>query len=162
MATKANIKNKKKKLPQSASKGKRRQDRSTTVTQHAYDILEAAKKRGCKKIDFASEAIIAFAKVKLGDAMPASREDEVEARLDYLERIVSAMSWENMCKASLGQAKNLRRLVELAGHSPFSRNFKELNAQREAKGKATAGANDWITVAFAEKFGLPQPEQEQQ
>ena len=147
----------KKQLP-AASEKKRRNDRSTSISQAAFEVLEIAREQGHKKTDFASEAILAYGAEKLGDAIPASPADVLEARLDYLERIVSRMAWESMCAYNSKRAKTLRRYVAKAGHTPFARNFEELNKQREAGGKVAVDDANWITAAFAEKFGFALPE----
>jgi hypothetical protein len=137
---------------------KPRTDRNTTITRQAFEILETAKKYGHKKIDFASAAILVHGKAMLGSAVPASPEDVLEARLEYLEFTVAFKEWDAMCEDNPKRAKNLRRYVAKAKHSPFSRNFEELNnRRREAGGKGTVGRHEWIVAAFAEKFGFPMP-----
>jgi len=81
----------------------------------------------------------------------------LEARLDYLERIASKVA----CKAKPNLTKSLRQHVAQTKHSPFSRNFEELNKLREAEGKDAASDIDWIAAAFAEKFKFPVPEKKQ-
>lgn len=139
---------------------KPRTDRSTPISQHAYGLLETAKNLGHKKIDFASAAITAYAREKLGSAVPLSPEALVDARLDYLERAVSEILWETMCKGKPNLAKSLKRLVAEISHCPYSRDFAKLNQLRNEKGKGAADDTEWVTVAFALKFGFTLPGQE--
>ena len=150
MATKPDRKKTKEKTPVPTAK-KKRKEPSVTINQEAADVLEAAKKHGRKKVDFASAAIIAYA-TELGDAMPLSPATVLEARLDYLEQYVSLMQWCDMCENDSKRAGNLKRLVGKVNHSPYSRDFKKLDKRREDKGKGSVIDTEWITAAFAEKF----------
>ena len=157
MATKSSSQ-KAKKSPAAKAEKKERNDKSTNISPHALEILEAAvSKFGCTKTDFASKAIIAYGRKKLGDAVPASPEEVLEARLGYLERRMSMMEWADMCEDKPKWAENLKRYVEKTGFSPYSRNFEELNKLRKVRRKDQVGDDEWVTAAFAVEFEYDAP-----
>jgi len=145
-------------------KGKSKKQRSFRLPEDSLNILkevsENKAQHGLSREAFVAKAIRVYGQQVLGNAVPASPEDVLEARLDYLERLVSEIAWDSMCEASLGRAKTLRRCVVKTGQNPFSRNFEELKKLRVAKGEQAVDDIAWITAAFAEKFGFPYPEQE--
>lgn len=162
MATKTNP-NKSNKKSSTATTKKERKDRATSINQRAYEILDAAQKKGYTKIDFASKAIAAYGKERLGDAYPRSPDDELEDRLEYLERVVSKMAWEDKCNRTPKQAKLLSEIVAEAGQSAYSRNFEELNKRLRDTGETRKVADTyWITAAFAGKFKFSTPEEKEE
>ena len=149
------------------SSGMSKQQRSIRLTAGAITVLEKVKAKkmqhGMSQEAFVSKAIRKYGKEVLGDAFPALPDSQAEyaaERLEYLERVVSKVAWDAMCEADLGRAKNVRRRVAETAHTPFSRNFKELNKLRKAGGKDPVDDIDWTTAAFAEKFEFPLPEEE--
>ena len=142
---------------------KKEVQRSFRLPADVNDILTAVKdskkQHGLTQAAFVVAAIRKYGRKVLGDAVPASPEEVLEARLEYLERYVSQILWEAMGKRKPNMAKSLREHVAETGHSPYSRNFKELDKLRKGEEKSEVDDTDWITAAFAEEFDFPPPKQ---
>jgi hypothetical protein len=152
MASKTDSKNEK----------KARKDKSVPINLRTYEILEdAANKHGRAKIDIASEAIITYVTEKLGFVIPASPEEVLDARLDYLERFVARERWKKIVesKKSPDLAPTLASMVRELQLEPPIVDMEKANAWLKEHGKGEAKAKSFKlssvkTAAYALKFGL--------
>lgn len=149
--------------PSVAEARKERKDKSAPINEQAFEILEVAKAKGYKKINFASEAIIAYAERILGDDVPQSSEKVIKYRLKYLERIVSEIAWESLCDKDKQYAMKLWNIANDTHHHPFSRKIEKMNEIWKKKEEyPVPEKHDWITAAFAVKYKFSHPQKSKQ